>query len=206
MQNQIAANSTPQSTKLLVGSVREQSISTIRAAIHSPSDEAQVLTRTNAVLALYFDPDLEPETKAAIREEFVRALATFPIWAVHKAFDAWVRTAQRRPTPGEIVILADRELRPLSNELERREGLRAEYEAAEADRTRNKVSDEARARIIAEAGMTEERLMMVRRFPMARSTEELVESAKPGPHWSDNLDPDDPQWDALRRARNAATP
>lgn len=78
------------------------------------------MARTNAVLALYYDPDLEPETKAAIREEFVRALATYPVWAVHKAFDSWTRSATRRPTPGEIVILAAREMQPLVDEVSRR--------------------------------------------------------------------------------------
>ena len=77
-------------------------------------------------MALYYDPDLEPETKAAIREEFVRALASYPIWAVHKAFDSWARSAQRRPTPGEIVILVSREMQPLTDELHRREKEEAE--------------------------------------------------------------------------------
>lgn len=72
------------------------------------------------MLALYYDPDLEPGTKAAIREEFVRALSTYPTWAVHKAFDNWTRTATRRPTPGEIVILVSREMQPLTDELNRR--------------------------------------------------------------------------------------
>lgn len=111
---------TQQSRKPLAASLREQSTSTIQAAIHSTKDEGAVLARTNAVLALYYDPDLEPETKAAIREEFVRALASYPIWAVHKAFDAWARSAQRRPTPGEIVILVAREMQPLTDELNRR--------------------------------------------------------------------------------------
>lgn len=71
-------------------------------------------------MALYYDPDLEPETKAAIREEFVRALATYPVWAVHKAFDSWTRSATRRPTPGEIVILVSREMKPLTDEVNRR--------------------------------------------------------------------------------------
>lgn len=111
---------TLQSTKPLAVSLREQSSSTIQAAILSPRDEGAVLARTNAVLALYYDPDLEPETKAAIREEFVMALSTYPVWAVHKAFDSWTRTATRRPTPGEIVILVAREMQPLTEELHRR--------------------------------------------------------------------------------------
>jgi hypothetical protein len=77
-------------------------------------------------LALYYDPDLEPETKAAIREEFVRALSSYPLWAVHKAFDTWTRTATRRPTPGEIVILVAREMTPLTDELNRRTKERVE--------------------------------------------------------------------------------
>lgn len=94
-----------------------------------------MLARTNAVLALYYDPDLEPETKAAIREEFVRALATYPIWAIHKAFDNWTRTAARRPTPGEIVILGAREMQPLTDELNRREREAAEKRDYRADIT-----------------------------------------------------------------------
>jgi hypothetical protein len=77
-------------------------------------------------LALYYDPDLEPETRAAIREEFVRALSSYPLWAVHKAFDTWTRTATRRPTPGEIVILVAREMTPLTDELNRRNKERVE--------------------------------------------------------------------------------
>lgn len=120
MEKPTEGSLTQQSTRRPVVSLREQSASTIQAAILSPRDEGAVLTRTNAVLALYYDPDLEPETKAAIREEFVRALSTYPIWAVHKAFDNWTRTATRRPTPGEIVILVAREVQPLSDELTRR--------------------------------------------------------------------------------------
>jgi hypothetical protein len=120
---------TQQSTKPRAVSLTEQSTSTIQAAIHSQRDEGEVLKRTNAVLALYYDPDLEPETKAAIREEFVRALSVYPIWAVHKAFDNWTRSGTRRPTPGEIVILVGREMQPLTDELNRR----AKQEAAMRD-------------------------------------------------------------------------
>lgn len=102
------------------------------------------MRRTNAVLALYYDPDLEPETKAAIREEFVRALAAYPTWAMHKAFDSWTRSATRRPTPGEIVILVAREMQPLTDELNRRakeDAERGDYREApspeEMERRRN---------------------------------------------------------------------
>lgn len=86
-------------------------------------------------MALYYDPDLEPETKAAIREEFVRALATYPVWAVHKAFDGWTRSATRRPTPGEIVILVAREMQPLTDEVTRRAKEAAEIKDHRPDPT-----------------------------------------------------------------------
>jgi hypothetical protein len=120
MERQTEGSLTQQSTKPQSVSLKDQSNSTIQAAILSPRDEGEVLKRTNAVLALYYDPDLEPETKASIREEFVRALSTYPIWAVHKAFDNWTRSSTRRPTPGEIVILVAREMQPLTDELKRR--------------------------------------------------------------------------------------
>lgn len=141
---------TRQSTKLPVVSLKEQSTSTIQAAILSPRDEGAVLTRTNAVLALYYDPDLEPETKAAIREEFVRALSTYPIWAVHKAFDTWTRTATRRPTPGEIVILVGREMLPLTEELHRRGRERLEQQQYKPEPTE---AEMARRREFAQSTM-----------------------------------------------------
>lgn len=56
---------------------------------------------------------------------------SYPDWAVQRAFDAWVKTGQRRPTPGEIVILVGRELKPMADELARRE--RDERDRAEAE-------------------------------------------------------------------------
>lgn len=75
------------------------------------------------MLALYFDPDNDPATRAAVRQEFVIALADYPDWAVQRGFDAWVKTGQRRPTPGEILILVGREVKPFTDELRRRENL-----------------------------------------------------------------------------------
>ena len=87
-------------------SLREQSNSTLQAAIHSQHDAGETLERVNQVLAAYFDPHLDdPKTRAGVREEFVRALAGRPMWAIHRAFDAWSRTRVRRPSPGEIVTL-----------------------------------------------------------------------------------------------------
>lgn len=112
---------TKPSTRSPMASLREQSASDLRTAIRSPHNAGATLKRVNAVLGLYFDPDNDPETRAAVRREFVVALSAYPDWAVQRAFDAWVKTSQRRPTPGEIVILVGRELKPLTDELARRE-------------------------------------------------------------------------------------
>lgn len=117
---------TKPSTSSRMVSPREQSSSTLQAAIRSPHNPGATLKRVNAVLGLYFDPDNDPATRAAVREEFVRALAGYPDWAVQRAFDVWVKTGQRRPTPGEIVILVGRELKPLTDELARREREKAD--------------------------------------------------------------------------------
>ncbi len=106
--------------------MREQSTSELTTAIRSPADEGAILKRTNVVLALYFDPDNDPAVRAAVRQEFVMALKAYPNWAVQRAFDAWVKTNQRRPTPGEIRILTEREVKPLTDELARRERLKAD--------------------------------------------------------------------------------
>lgn len=123
---------TKRSTPSRPVSLREQSALDLKAGIRSPSDPGATLKRVNAVLSLYFDPDHSPETKAAVRQEFVVALSGVPAWAMQKAFDAWVKTGQRRPTPGEILILAERELKPIADELARRQRLEENRRAAEA--------------------------------------------------------------------------
>ena len=105
----------------------------MQAAIRSPHDQGATLKRVNAVLGLYFDPDNDPAVKAAVREEFVRALAAYPDWAVQRAFDAWVKTGHRRPTPGEIAILVGREMKPLTDELARRAREEAERREHRSD-------------------------------------------------------------------------
>ena len=145
-----------------------------------------MLKRTNAVLALYYDPDLEPETKAAIREEFVRALSSYPIWAVHKAFDSWARSGTRRPTPGEIVILVAREMQPLTDELARR----AKQEAEQRDYKPEPTAEE-----------------MARRREFAQATLERLgyaKAAKPkGPVRETVTDEDIAEMKALLEAKNA---
>ena len=114
---------TRRSTPSLLVSVREQSASDLKIAIRSQNDPGATLKRANTVLALYYDPDNDAHTRAAMRQEFVVALADYPDWAVQRGFDAWVKTQQRRPTPGEILILVAREVRPFTDELKRRESM-----------------------------------------------------------------------------------
>lgn len=120
------AISTQRFTGLPMASLREQSNSELTTAIRLPNDPGKTLIRVTSVLALYFDPDHDPKVKASIREEFVRALAAYPDWAVQRAFDTWTKTGQRRPTPSEIVILVERQIKPLTDELARRDREAAE--------------------------------------------------------------------------------
>jgi hypothetical protein len=115
-----------------IASIKQAPAVELRRAIRSPNDRGATLKRVNTVLALYFDPDNDPAVKAAVRQEFVMALSAYPTWAIQRAFDAWVKTGQRRPTPGEIVILVGRELKPIADELARREREEAERREAEA--------------------------------------------------------------------------
>lgn len=142
------------------------------------------------------------ETKVNLRAEFVTALASYPEWAMHRAFDRWVKEHTRRPSPGEIAILASRELEPITAELARRDK-KQQAQLPAPDR----VTPEAAARIMAEAGMTPDRLLAVKRFPMAGSLDEAkAKSAEwdaPKGHWSDTAAPDSAAWKQLQASRDA---
>lgn len=166
--------------------MREQSTSALESAIHSQGDPGEVLRRVNAVLANYYEPDLDPETKAAARMEFVRPLSQKPQWAVEAAFDAWVRTMQRRPSPGEILILVDRETETIRNELlARRRAEEVERERAERDAA-ERCPPEAAARIVA-GFITERRLDAIGKAPLATTfaEAEIKAEAPPPRHWTD---------------------
>lgn len=158
------------------------------------------MRRANTCLALYYQADDDADTKLAIRQAFVRALDAFPAWAMHAAFDAWERTMQRRPSPGEIVILAERALAPLVRELNFRK-------PPEPEPPRATPSPEEAERIIAAAGFTPARMAAVKAAPMATTFSEAERhAAEPKqPHWSEVADPLGPEWAALRasRAKNA---
>lgn len=160
------------------------------------------------MLSAYYEPDVDPQTRAELRQEFVVALAHVPEWAMQRAFDKWVKTASRRPSPGEIVILAERELKPITDELASRAAEKMREDEERAAAKKNRVTPEAAARIMDEAGMTPERLTALKRFPMAGSVAEAqAKSAawdKPTPHWSETATPDDPRWEMLRKSRIAS--
>lgn len=165
-----------------------------------PHDAGSCLKRVNAVLGLYFDPDFDQETKALVRNEFVRALSNMPDWAVQRAFDVWAKTMQRRPSPGEIVILAEREIKPLTDEIARRRALIA------PPQTERQPVDAAEAeRIMQSNGYTAKRMDDLRKAPMANTWAEAEATAhRPRvPHWSENADPDGPAMQQLRASRAA---
>lgn len=95
-------------------------MSIVQEAIHSRGDDAEIMLRADQCLGLYFQPDEDEKAKLAVRQAFVIALESVPSWAMHKAFDEWIRTGTRRPSPAEIRILADRALEPFARELKAR--------------------------------------------------------------------------------------
>lgn len=145
------SNSAQLSTTSQAVSVTELPASTLATAIRSPSDQGEILRRTNSVLSLYFDPGLDPATKAELRQEFVIALDGIPNWATQRAFDQWVRDEKRRPSPGDIVTLARKHLRPIYEELARREKRTEEP-------NRERVTPEAAAAILQAAGFAPKRM------------------------------------------------
>ena len=116
-----------------------------------PGVAAQV-ERTQSVLSLYFQPDEDDATRAGVRQQFVAALSAYPDWAVQQAFDQWVRSGIRRPSPGDIGLLARRALQPFTEEIARRE----KHAALSVDRVR--VSSEAATEIMQLAGYGPKRM------------------------------------------------
>lgn len=83
------------------------------------------MLRADQCLSLYYQPDEDAKAKLAVRQAFVIALEAVPGWAMHKAFDDWIRTGARRPSPAEIRILADRAIEPFTLELKNRAAIAA---------------------------------------------------------------------------------
>lgn len=164
-----------------------------------PIDPGKLMVRVNTVLSLYYDPDVDPETKAEARAEFVRALANYPGWAVHAAFDAWVKSHTRRPSPGEIAILVNRELAPILSELRTRRAAREQEE----DKKALRVKGDTAAEIMARAGFTPKRFADLGKNPMALTFSDAEAEPEKKPHWSERADPNGPDMAALRAARDS---
>jgi hypothetical protein len=174
--------------------------------IRSPHDAGETLVRINQVLATFFDPNLNDDrTRAGVREEFVRALTGKPQWAVHRAFDDWVRTRTRRPSPAEIVILVNQHLEPISRELaNRRKALELQQEDEQARRERRCTKEQAAA-LMEAAGFTPRRMAAVSSSPMAVSfaeAEEVVEEREEAPHWTETVEADDERLKQLAESRS----
>lgn len=185
--------------------LRDRSTFDLTKAIRSPTEESKVaekqtLIRERARIAmkLGYQPEETHEERALFIEEYVKALEDYPKWACEAAFEKWMRTSARRPSPSEIVLLASRALEPLTRELAQRERAR---NAAPAQR-RTDMSHEDAARISAQAGYTPRRFEAVknRRMVHAEDLEGDVQE-ETQPHWSEGLDEEDPRMERLRRAR-----
>lgn len=161
----------------------------------------------NQVLKAFFDPDLnDPQAQAGLREEFVRALDGEPQWAIHRAFDDWMRTRVRRPSPGEIMILVNQHLDPLRREIARRKKIEERREEADREADRNRCSKQAAQSILDAARFTPKRFQAMRDAPMASTFEEaeaMGDTRRASAHWSETASPDSPQMEALRKSRAA---
>lgn len=133
-------------------------------------------------------------------DEFGKALRNFPKWAVAGAFDDWMIQHKRRPSPGEIAILASARMRKITDEIAARQKLAEPEEPAPV---RTEVDRELAKQIAERAGFTPKRIEAVRRMPMATNVAELEHPASARPHWSEIADPDGPEMEALRAARLA---
>lgn len=175
------------------------------AAIRSPlADEtaghdAEVVRRCQTVLTMpgYFDPGTDERTTAGHIAEFVQALRQTPTWAMHRAFDDWVRTRTRRPSPGEIVSAAAEHLRPIGQEIARR---KREAEDAKARERPPPTEDEkaAAAALCARLGFTPRRMEVLQAAPLARSMEEAEKMAARGGEEAFRYKPTPEQLEAAR--------
>jgi hypothetical protein len=185
-------------------SLRDRSNADLTQAILSAGDEAYVLDRARVVLKLYYDPAMDDMDRADMLEEFRKALSHLPKWAVSKGFDEWARTMSRRPSPGEIGILAGRFLKSMTDELACR-AKEASYPTAETPPRERSFDEKARTEVMLQkAGFTPKRMQALHARPMARTHDELfAERTDERLHWTETVAPDSPEMEQLRRARAA---
>lgn len=189
-------------------SVREKSTSDLTRAIHSPGDkteiDATILDRANTAINLGYVPDWSPEERARVLDEYRKALRNFPLWAIHAAFDTASRTMVRRASPGEMVILAQRAIKPITDELADRRRKHEQQQEDERARRAAMPSPEEAQRILHSAGFTPKRIDAVRKNRTALSLDEaeLATERPKSQHWTETADPDGQAMQTLRKARD----
>jgi hypothetical protein len=148
----------------------------------------------------FFDPDMDHQVRAAVMEEFRKALTHLPKWAVAKGFDEWTRTMTRRPSPADIGILAGRAMAPLANEL----AYRARLQVTAVHEPRSDDEKERAEKVLHSAGFTPKRIEAVKRNPMALTVDDFLYTERQGKlHWTETVARDSPEMQALRKARLA---
>jgi hypothetical protein len=98
-----------------------------------------VAREVERLLPIYFAPDHTPQQHAAILEAFADVLHMQPRWAVTEALRAWKGQHNRRPTPAELRILAERAHGELLTEHKRRTAKAEPIPAAPTDDQRERV-------------------------------------------------------------------
>jgi hypothetical protein len=182
-------------------------------SIRSPDTNEQadvdrrIIERTNAIFNIGFVQEMSAQERAQVIDEYRRALRHNRLWVIEKAFDNAAREIPRRPTHAELVIIADRVKRPIADEIARRKRIEAENQEAASFTRRNRVSPEAAARIMAEYGMTAERLAAVHMRPMSSDIDAdmQAEASVPLRDWTEGLDDQDPRLVLLRKSRAEST-
>jgi hypothetical protein len=181
-------------------SPRDAPTSTCLTAIRPDADDGAILRRAAAVRANFFVPGLDPEAEANALSEFLVALKPFPHWAMMRAFDTWTRTMTRRPSPGEIAILADREVKPWRDEVQRRQREAREQAEAEAERNRKRMDPALVDRLCREMGYSPERAQRLMRAPLVRSEDELRQRESSPDRWAHVSPENDPAAAAVLQA------
>lgn len=63
-----------------------------------------------SLLQHYYVADLPTQVQTMIAQDWVRALASFPQWAIQLARDEWILKEERKPTPAGIIKLIKKQL------------------------------------------------------------------------------------------------
>jgi hypothetical protein len=154
-----------------------------------------------SLLAHYFQPDQSEGVSSLVAGDWMDALEMFPQDAIEHACKSYLHSQpSRRPTIADIrnrvVAYMDARAKKVP-------------QSAPAQRLapppRPSISQETAQRILQEAGFTEERLNLVKRFPSAPgyAAAEAMSEKVVQAHWSEVADQDGPDMAALKAARDA---